>query len=580
LNSAETLSYLRDIVIFLVGAGLVVPLFHRLKASPVLGYLAFGIIVGPHGIGRLADAAPWLHHVVITDLEGVRALAELGVVFLLFTIGLELSFDRLWSLRRLVFGLGTLQVVLTAMAIALVALALGHTGEAATALGACLALSSTAIVMRLLADRRQVATTLGRTSFSVLLLQDLAVVPILFLTTVLGGEAAGGIAAEAGLAVAKAAVAVAAIMLVGRVALRPLFRLVSGLKSPDLFMAVTLLAVVGTAAVTQAAGLSMTLGAFLSGLLLAESEYRHEVEVDIEPFKGLLLGVFFMSVGMGIDLGLLLEAALPIAAAIAGLFAVKGAILYVLCRLFGIQRHIAVETALLLGQGGEFAFVIVGLAMANGVLSARAGQFVLIVTALSMAATPVVAAVGRRLATTLLRRTATADAGESGAELSGLEGHVILAGYGRVGRMLARILDAESVPYVAIDIDGAVVAAGRKEGRPVFYGDAARPEILRRLRVERAIAVVVTLDHPRIAEGLVGTVRREWPQVPIYARARDARHAGRLLRMGATDVVPEAVEASLQLAGRVLGGLGVPQEAIAQRLDLEREVEKAAVDGE
>jgi CPA2 family monovalent cation:H+ antiporter-2 len=434
--------------------------------------------------------------------------------------------------------------------------------------------------MRLLADRRQVATTLGRTSFSVLLLQDLAVVPILFLTTVLGGEAAGGIAAEAGLAVAKAAVAVAAIMLVGRVALRPLFRLVSGLKSPDLFMAVTLLAVVGTAAVTQAAGLSMTLGAFLSGLLLAESEYRHEVEVDIEPFKGLLLGVFFMSVGMGIDLGLLLEAALPIAAAIAGLFAVKGAILYVLCRLFGIQRHIAVETALLLGQGGEFAFVIVGLAMANGVLSARAGQFVLIVTALSMAATPVVAAVGRRLATTLLRRTATADAGESGAELSGLEGHVILAGYGRVGRMLARILDAESVPYVAIDIDGAVVAAGRKEGRPVFYGDAARPEILRRLRVERAIAVVVTLDHPRIAEGLVGTVRREWPQVPIYARARDARHAGRLLRMGATDVVPEAVEASLQLAGRVLGGLGVPQEAIAQRLDLEREVEKAAVDGE
>jgi CPA2 family monovalent cation:H+ antiporter-2 len=268
---------------------------------------------------------------------------------------------------------------------------------------------------------------------------------------------------------------------------------------------------------------------------------------------------------------------IPIMAAIMGLFAIKGAILFGLGRLFGIQRHVALETGLLLGQGGEFAFVIVGLAMVNGILSARAGQFLLIVTGLSMAATPIAAIIGRRLAAHLMHRRATADADEKDAELSDLEGHVILAGYGRVGRMLARILDDENVPYVAIDIDGALVATGRKEGRPVYDGDAARPDILRRMRVQSAIALVVTIDHPRIAEGLVGTVRREWPGLLVFARARDALHAGRLLRIGATDVVPEAVEASLQLAGRVLSGLGVSQDAIARRLDLEREVEKAAV---
>ena len=301
MGSHATLPYLREMIIFLIAAGVMVPLFHRFRVSPVLGYLVVGGIIGPFGLGLLADDFPILSQVVISDIAGVQALAELGIVFLLFTIGLELSLERLWAMRRLVFGLGSLQVLVTGAIIGLIAFEFGNSVRASIVLGACLALSSTAIVMQLLLEGRRIGTPLGRSSFAILLMQDLAVVPILFIVGVLGTKLDSGFGADLALALGKAALTIVAIYMIGRLVLRPALRLVAQTRSPEMFMAAVLLTVIGIAAITGYAGLSMALGAFLAGLLLAETEYSHEIEVDLEPFKGLMLGLFFMSVGMGID---------------------------------------------------------------------------------------------------------------------------------------------------------------------------------------------------------------------------------------------------------------------------------------
>jgi monovalent cation:proton antiporter-2 (CPA2) family protein len=574
LEGHEQIPFLREIVIFLVASGIVVPVFHRFRISPVLGYLVIGGLIGPYGLGLLAGDLGWLSYAVITDIDGVRPLAELGVIFLLFVIGLELSLRRLWTMRRLVFGLGTLQVLISAAAIGAIAWGWGNTPRASVILGACLALSSTAIVMQLLIDRRSLGSPLGRSSFSILLFQDLAVVPILFLLGVFGAQTEGGIAAAGrglALALVEAAAVIVAIYTVGRLALRPLFQFVSRAGSPEMFMAAVLLVVIGTAAITGAAGLSMALGAFLAGILLSGTEYRREIEVDIEPFKGLLLGFFFMTVGMGIDFRVVTQDPVWIGAAVVGLFVVKSAITGVLCFAFGLPRHVSVETALLLGQGGEFAFVVVGLAMSLGLIAPDIAQFMLIVAGLSMVVTPVVAGAGRRLAGALERRQHKgrhaddlAGAGEAG-------GHVLIAGFGRVGQLLSRILEREGMTYLAFDLDGGAVGEHRASGAQVFYGDASRVDLLRRAGAEAAAAVVVTMDDPAAAEHVVGSVHRHWPELPIYARARDLAHAERLTAAGATDVVPETLESSLHLGLRVLRGFGMADELALRRIDLERQ---------
>jgi CPA2 family monovalent cation:H+ antiporter-2 len=565
---------LREAVIFLVASAIVVPVFRRLRASPVLGYLIVGGLIGPYGLGLFADQLGWLSHVVIADVEGVRPLAKLGVIFLLFTIGLELSFERLWAMRRLVFGLGTLQVGVSALLIGGVAWGWGHSLQASVILGLCLALSSTAIVMQLLMEWRRLGTPLGRASFSILLFQDLAVVPILFLLGVFGaqtGEGRGSVWLGLGIALLQAAAAIAAISLAGRLVFRPLFRLVADVDTREMFVAAILLVVIAASAVTGVSGLSPELGAFLAGLLLAGTEFTHEIEVDIEPFKGLLLGLFFMAVGMGIDYRLIAGQVFWISVSVVGLFALKSLVTGTMCLLAGLPRHIALEAGLLLGQAGEFAFVVVGLAISLDLMPRDTGQFMLIVAGLSMMLAPVVAAAGRRLGAVLEHRYQEKRHAHGLDGLEEIENHVIIAGFGRVGRMLGRILGREGVTFVAFDTNGSAVGKHRDAGLPVSYGDASRIEIIARGRLETASAVVVTIDDWRASERLVKNVRRHWPEIPIYARARDRHHAARLLELGASEAIPEALEGSLQLGYRVLSGIGMPEEMSLELIDLERQ---------
>ncbi len=567
--------YLRELVVFLAAAGIVVPLFHRARLSPVLGYLLIGAAIGPHGLGVIADDLGPLRHAVISDVEGVKRIGELGVIFLLFTIGLDLSLDRLWSLRKLVFGFGSAQVLASAAVIAAVAWAFGSGGAGAVVLGMSLALSSTAIVMQLLVEGHRLATTLGRASFAVLLFQDLAVVPILAVLGVLRMPELDAVALALLAALAKAAVVVGLVLAVGRLGLRPLYRLVAATGSRELFMALTLLAALGAAALTGLAGLSMSLGAFLAGLLIAESEYQHQVIVDIEPFKGLLLGVFFLSVGMEIDARLVAGDAVWLAVAVPGLFAAKAAIAAALGRAYGLPPHVALEAGLLLGQGGEFGFVVVGFAMGLGVVAPGPGQFALVLISLSMLATPFVAALGRRLAAALERRADHRAAAGDAARMAEYENHAIVAGFGRVGQILGRVLQSQQAAFVALDVDAREVARHRSARLPVFYGDASHAELLARARADAAHTLAVTMNDPRAVERTVAAARERWPELRIYARARDAAQAKRLLELGATAVIQESVEASLQLAGRVLEGLGLPEESVDQIIDTRRAAELA-----
>ncbi len=572
----ETLS-LREVIVFLVAAGVVVPLANRLRVSPVLGFLVIGLVIGPYGLARFVDTLPWLAYVVIADLDEVRTLAELGVVFLLFMIGLELSVDRLWAMRRLVFGLGGAQVVLTGAVIALIASLFDNTLPVAMVLGAGFALSSTAIVMQVLAENRRLATATGRTSFAILLFQDLAVLPIMFLVAAFAAQSYGSVALAFVWAVGQALIAVAGILVVGRLVIGPLFHFIGSAASRELFVALVLLVIFGTALATQEIGLSMALGAFLAGLLFAETEYRYEIEVDIEPYKGLLLGLFFVSVGMSIDIAQVAAKPLLLIASVMGLFLVKSLIVYVLARLFREPRSVALETALLLGQGGEFAFLVVGMASGLGLMPGDTAQFMLIVTGMTMIATPPVAHAARRMARAV--ESWEADHGQPDTDLPvGLAGHVIVVGYGRVGQMLGSILDAQELPHVALDIDASLVARFRATGASIFHGDASRPDMLRRFGLERAAALVVTMDSPHAAERVVATARRHWPDLAIYARARDIDHATRLIAHGASHVVPETTEASLQLSEMVLMGAGVPDHAARHMIEVRRQAEQAAVD--
>jgi Kef-type K+ transport system membrane component KefB/voltage-gated potassium channel Kch len=502
------------------------------------------------------------------------------VVFLLFMIGLELSFERLTAMRGLVFGLGGAQVALCGIAIGLIAYAFGNTAQAAVLIGACLALSSTAIVLQLLIETGRLATPSGRASFSVLLFQDLAVVPILFLANIFGASEGGGIVSGLAMAIVEAVVVIGLIVLVGRIIIRPLFHSVGAAKSRELFMAVVLLAIIGTAVLTERAGLSLALGAFLAGLLLAETEYRHQIEVDVEPFKGLLLGLFFLSVGMSLDLGGIASDPLRIVASVIGLYALKTAITYILARLAGLPREVAVETALLLGQGGEFAFVVLSLALSLGVVTAPVVQFILVVTILSMLITPPMAKVARSLGAhvaSMKSENSNDSLGPPTTPPGLLKDHVIVAGYGRVGQLLGSLLDTQRIPHVALDLDTATVSRLRAEDRTVYFGNANDPHMLEKLQVEEAASLVITMDDHKSAEQIVTTASQRWPGIPIVVRARDKTQALRLLSLGATSVVPETIEASLDLAEVVFAKVGIGAETARQLIADRRQLERAAL---
>ena len=562
--------FLKETILFLALSGVLMPLLSRLRINPVLGFLSVGVLLGPYGLASLAGTWPVLSWFTFARPEDVEFLAELGVIFLMFMIGLEMSVERLWSMRRLVFGLGGLQVGLSAAAVGALALWFGNSIEAAVILGVVLAFSSTAIVMQLLIQRRELGTPLGQSTFAILLFQDLAVVPLLVLISILGASSGeGSFASLLGSAVVKGVLTVVLIYLIGRRVVRPLFHQITVEKQPDTFTALTLLTTLGVAALTWYAGLSMALGALLAGLIIAETEFRHEVEITIEPFKGLLMGLFFMSVGMGIDLRALLAEPLWIPLSVVGLLAMKALIVFVLLRVFGLSWGRSAEGGLLLGQGGEFAFIVIGMALALGLLERQVGQFMLIVVGVSMLVAPVVARLGQSLGDNIDRRAAPP--APEDMEVGELGGHVIIAGYGRVGQMVGQMLAEQGVAFVAIENDAQLIAHQRKAGVPLVFGDASRPELLRKLRIDQARAVVLTMDHTAAAIHAVQGIRRLMPMMRIIARARDEKHALLLREAGASVVVPETLESSLKLTGWVLETLGVPPDAAMRLLEQERE---------
>ncbi|MDX3968790.1 MAG: cation:proton antiporter [Bradyrhizobium sp.] len=544
-----------DALVVLGTAGVVVPIVRHWGINPVLGYLGAGAILGPLGLGSIVREIPFLYWFTVTDAQNVEGIANLGIVFLLFLIGLELSFRRLVTMRRLVFGLGGLQVAATSALICGVALLFGQDSDTAVIIGASLALSSTAIVLELLSAERRLATTAGRASFSVLLAQDLAVVPILVFVSVLGAGSAGSVVTHISSAILKAVVAVAFLILIGRLLMRPLFQMVAGTHSTELFVAATLFVIVGAGLAAHQAGLSMALGAFVAGLMLAETEYGKAIEATVEPFKGLLLGIFFFTVGMAIDFRVFMREPGWLLAAVIGILAGKAIVLIVLGRLFRLSWPAAIEIGFLLGPVGEFAFVSIGMASAGGLIEPRASSFVVAITAVTMALTPLLGMVGRRLAAELDSER-TPDP-ELAVRPPSDRTQAIVVGYGRVGKVVCSLLTTHGVDYIAVDHDPIAVARDRRDGHKVFFGDVTEPGFLEACGLMQTTGVIITIQSRTAIDAVVERIRAVRPDVLIVSRARDADHARHLYAIGATDVVPETIEASLQLSEAALVGLGV-----------------------
>lgn len=546
----------RDAMIVLATAAVIVPLGQRFKLSPILGFLIAGAVLGPHGLGALSGYIPAINWITVSQEKGLGAIAELGVVFLLFIIGLELSFKRLVTMRRLVFGLGTLQVAISAAIIGLIASLWGVRPGASVLIGLSLALSSTAVVIEVLSRKNRLNTTTGRTSFAILLLQDLAVVPLLFLVTILGPDNQGSLLGGLLQAFVQAVLVIAAIVIVGTAILRPLFRLVASAESTELFVAAALLVAVGSGLATAAAGLSMALGAFVAGLLLSETEYHRAIEATIDPFKGLLLGVFFFSVGMSLDLALLLANPLTILAGIVGLILIKGGVLVGLLRLFRVPWPPTIETSLLLAPGGEFAFIVIGLAVSKHIVADDAGAIVLAITSFSMASVPILDYLGRRGA----RKLSAKQEPNPVLTLVPPQEHVdaIIIGCGRVGRLVSEMLAEHKVKHIIVESDAGVVTRCRGEGLPVYFGDAKSPPFLKACGIADAKGVIITVNKPAVADEIVARARELREDIVIVARAGDEKHARKLYKLGVTDAVPETIEASLQLSEAALVGLGVP----------------------
>ena len=557
----------KDALIFLFAAGVVVPVFRYLRLPSVVGFILAGVVLGPYALGSLVHIQPLLEYVSISDPEAAAPFAELGILFLLFLLGLEFSFEKLWSLRRAVFGAGGLQSMLSAAAIAGAVYWAGLPAEAAIICGLALALSSTAIVMQILIEQKRAARPVGRTALSVLLFQDILVAPILIFIGFLSMAEGTNVSSVLIEAAVNGLIAIAFIMLVGRFALRPVFRLAALVGGRDFLMALTLLTVVGAATITASAGLSLALGAFLAGLLLGETEFKHQTEVDLEPFKGLLLGVFFMTVGMALDLPSLVTQPGLILGGLAAMLVAKFLIAFLASRLFAGDRSVSLETASLLAPAGEFAFVVVAAAGAAGVLDAGTSGNIAAIAGLSMLLIPVLGRLGSLAAA---RLEGDEPAAQLDADFSDLKGHVIIAGFGRVGETVARILTEEDTEIVALERSALRLAKARKHGWQVFLGDAARPEILHSAGADGARLFVVTVDDVAAAEEMVASFHKLHPDVPIVVRARDHEHATRLRRAGASQVIPDAIESGLQMAGRALAEFGYDEETVRNRLAVER----------
>ncbi len=579
MAGTQDVALYKDALIILSTAAIVVPVTRRLKISPIIVYLTAGLLLGPHGIAQLAAPEGWLDWVTISPENNLELVGELGVVFLLFLIGLELPMQRLMTMRRLVFGLGSLQIIVSGAVIVGFLIVLGLAPGAAVLIGLSLALSSTAVVLELLSQQQRLSTSAGRTAFAILLMQDLAVVPLIILVAVLAGS--GNVSVVAGVltALIQATVALIAVAGVGSLVLRPLFRHVASTESQELFVAATLLVIVASGLVTGAAGLSMALGAFVAGLLLAETEYRRAIHVAIDPVKGILLGVFFFTVGMRLDMAAIFADPSMILMGTFGLIALKAALLVPLLQRFGVMPSAIAEVALLLGPGGEFAFIVVGLAAATGVVKAETATIIFAVTTLSMLLLPFVDLLGRFLAGKLATSDAPAPELLVSPTDEDAKPRAVIIGFGRVGRLLSEMLEEHRIPHLAIEHNPDNVTPWRHRGRPVYYGDAGNEVFLREAGLAKADAVLVTINSPSIVDDIVQQIRSINPKVVIVARARDAEHARKLYELGATDAVPETIEASLQLAEASLVELGVPTGLVIASIHGKRDQIRDALQG-
>jgi glutathione-regulated potassium-efflux system protein KefB len=543
----------REALLFLTVVVVAVPLFKRFGLGSVLGYLVAGALIGPHGLK------------LIPDVEEVGPLAELGVVLLLFLIGLDLQPHRLWELRRRVFGVGGAQVALTGALLAVAALALGLSWQAALVAGLGLSLSSTALALQLLGERNALARPIGQTGFGILLFQDLAVIPLLAVLPLLG--AAGAKVDTSWVSLAKALGLIVAIVLVGRTLLRPAFRLVASAKSQEVFTASALLAALGTALLVSAVGLSMALGAFMAGVLLADSEYRHELEADLEPFRGLLLGLFFVSVGMSVALELLVQRPFLITGLVLGMAALKILSLGVLGRRVLGGWPAAWELGVLLSQGGEFAFVLFGLAVSYEIFSGPLRDTLVLVVSLSMALTPLLTLAFDRLVAPRLR---TRDDRPYDRDVE-RDTPVIIAGFGRFGQVVGRILRARGIPFTAMDADPAQIDFLKRFGNKVFYGDASRLDLLRAARADKARVFVLAIDDVQSSVRTAREVQEHFPHLIIFARARNRAHVYQLMELGIQHVMRETFLSSLELTGDVLQELGFSYSDARSTLDRFRE---------
>ncbi|AFJ02997.1 Glutathione-regulated potassium-efflux system protein KefB [Methylophaga frappieri] len=551
--------YLIDVLMLLLATVVILPIFHKIRLGAILGYLAAGMILGPWGLS------------VITEVEDVRHLAEFGVIFLLFVLGIELRPDKLWEMRKLVFGLGLAQLLITAASLYAIAyFGFGLSHKTAVIIGFGLALSSTAFCLQLLSERGGISTLMGRMSISVLLLQDIAVVPLLALVSYYAGG--GAEMTEPGWHLLYPVLFIIGLLLAGHYLLNPLLSRIVASGDPEVFMAVALLLVLGAAWLMHWAGLSMAMGAFLAGIMLAESHYRHQIEADILPFRGILLGLFFMTVGMDINFDLLWDKLGLVVGLTIALMLLKASIVYVLARLVGAKHAVSLQTATLLSQSGEFGFVLFGVAASSGVLATDISHMLTLVIALTMLLTPfAVRGVNKLILMLSSHQQVNGEKYEQPEFIDDAQQHVILAGFGRVGARIAALMHAAGVNYIGLDMRESRVKDARAQGFPVYFGDASKMKVLRAAGADRASMIVVALDNPQQVDRLVAQVRNFYPNMPIHTRARDRKHCADLVINGATTVVSETLETSLRLTEQVLIGNGVSEAEVRSVLNAFRE---------
>lgn len=570
-ESFESFSLLlSEFLLFFGIAGILVPLLKRLGLSSVLGYLICGILIGPYTVGLLANDVPWIDKFVITETVKIKTLGELGIIGLLFMIGLELSFKRLKEMRRYIFGLGTAQIMICAAVIFGVAFMFDNSLQTSILVGISLALSSTAIVIQLMNERHMLNRPVGRLSFSILLMQDLAVVPILILVGIFAAGSDGNILVQVGSSAFYAVIAFGVIYFGGKKLLRPALSYLGGSQNPEWLTAFSLFVLILAAYITHIFGLSAALGAFLAGLLIAETEFRHEIEIILEPLKNILMGIFFLSVGMMLDPIAIINNPVWIFASVIGILVIKAGLIFPLCLLFGVPKDRAAEASIMLCQPGEFALMILSVAFASQLLPFEDMQFFLVVTVLAMMITPLLFRLAPKVGYSIRR-----DYGKEAVADEEDKKRVLIAGFGRIGMLIGEILEKQGIPYIAVDNDSERVRMMRKKGLRVIFGDSRRNQIWRHLDVEKALAAVVTVDDYHAAISVIESLRKQCAHLPIIVRAHDIDNMKSLYDYGATNVIPETLESGLQIAHSLIKNLGKDEESVVTLLDQIRTEQKA-----